>query len=202
MPFRKSQVTPKTKKELGIPEDYRIILYQGAGNVDRGLDEAIEAMDHLKTEALLLIIGIGDILEKLKKQVVEKKLSGKVLFAGQIPLEELFSYTVMADIGISIEKDVSLNYHYCLPNKFLDYIQANIPVLISPMIEMKTIVEKYNIGEMITSHDPISLAGKMDEMLNDKEKLAMYRANLMTAARELCWENEEQELIRMFHDYV
>ena len=202
MPFRKTQVTPKTKKELGIPEGHRIILYQGAVNVDRGLDEAIEAMDHLKTETVLLIIGVGDILEKLKKQVAEKKLSGKVIFTGQIPLEDLFSYTVIADIGLSIEKDVSLNYHFCLPNKFLDYIQANIPVLISPLIEMKTIVEKYNIGEMITSHDPVSLAGKMDEMLNDKEKLAMYRENLKIAAGELCWENEEQELIRMFHDYV
>jgi glycosyltransferase involved in cell wall biosynthesis len=201
-PFRKNGKTGKTKKELGIPEDRLVILYQGAVNVDRGLDEAIDAMKFVKTNATLLIIGTGDILEKLKKQVIEKDLSDKVIFTGQIPLEELSSYTMIADIGLSIEKDVSLNYHFCLPNKFLDYIQSNVPVLISPLIEMKTIVEQYNIGAMIASHDPAYLAEKMDNMLNDQAKLAFYRENLKIAASELCWENEQQELIRIFQDYV
>jgi glycosyltransferase involved in cell wall biosynthesis len=201
-PFRKNVEIIKSKKELGIPEDQAVILYQGAVNVDRGLDEAIESMKYVKSNAVLLIIGIGDILSNLKKQVIENGLSGKVLFTGQVPLEELSSYTMVADIGLSIEKDVSLNYHYCLPNKFLDYIQCNVPVLISPLIEMKAIVEKYDIGEMITSHDPVYLAGKMDEMLYNKEKLAIYRENLKKAALELCWENEQQELTRIFQDYV
>ena len=202
MPFRKTEVKPKSKKELGIPENSRIILYQGAVNVDRGLDEAIEAMKYLKTDAVLLIIGIGDVLETLKTLAGDKDLSGRVIFTGQVPLEELFPYTLMADIGLSIEKDVSVNYHFCLPNKFLDYIQGNVPVLVSPLIEMKTIVDRYNIGEMITSHDPEKLAGKMDEMLNDREKLALYRENLRIAAGELCWENEEDELIRIFKEYA
>ena len=202
MPFRRTQENNKTKKELHIPEDHQVILYQGAVNVDRGLDEAIEAMKFLKTNAILLIIGVGDILLNLQDQVLSNSLSERVLFTGQIPLEELSSYTVLADIGLSIEKDVSLNYHFCLPNKFLDYIQCNVPVLISPLIEMKAIVEKYNIGEMITSHDPVYLAGKMDNMLSNKVKLAFYRENLKKAAPELCWENEQQELIRIFQDYV
>jgi UDP-N-acetylglucosamine:LPS N-acetylglucosamine transferase len=67
---------------------------------------------------------------------------------------------------------------------------------------MKAIVEKYNIGEMITGHDPAYLAGKLDEMLNNKEKLAIYHENLKKAASELCWENEQKELIRIFQDYV
>jgi glycosyltransferase involved in cell wall biosynthesis len=202
MPFRKTAGNKKTKKELGIPEDHMVILYQGAVNIDRGLDEAIEAMKFLQTKATLLIIGTGDILQKLKERVIKTGLSEKVLFTGQIPLEDLSSYTMAADIGLSIEKDVSLNYHFCLPNKFLDYIQCNVPVLISPLIEMRSIVEKYNIGEMITSHEPVYLAEKMDEMLNNKEKLAFYHDNLKNAARELCWENEQQKLISIFQDYV
>jgi len=202
MPFRKTLKNKKTKKELGIPEDHQVILYQGAINVDRGLDEAIEAMKFLQTKATLLIIGTGDILRKLKAEVIKNELSDKILFTGQIQLEDLSSYTMVADIGLSIEKDVSLNYHFCLPNKFLDYIQCNVPVLISPLIEMKAIVEKYNIGEMITSHDPAYLAEKMDEMLNNKVKLAFYHDNLKNAARELCWENEQQKLISIFQDYV
>ena len=81
----------------------------------------------------------------------------------------------LVDLGLSIEKDVSLNYHVCLPNKFLDYIQARVPVLVSPFPEMKPIVEKYGIGEMIESHDPQYLATKFDSLLSQDKKLSFFQ---------------------------
>jgi hypothetical protein len=74
--------------------------------------------------------------------------------------------------------------------------------MISPLIEMKTITEKYNIGEMTTSHDPQKLAEQFDNMLGNKEKLLLYRENLKTASNVLCWENEEKELIAIFKDHA
>ena len=129
-------------------------------------------------------------------------VSDRVIFTGPIALEDLHEYTLMAELGLSIEKDVSLNYHYCLPNKFLDYIQACVPVLVSPLPEMKAIVEKYQIGEFIESHDPKYLATKFDSMLNQDKKLSCFRANLQKAAADLCWENEEQELMKIYQPYV
>jgi glycosyltransferase involved in cell wall biosynthesis len=202
VPVTKSSVQPKSRAALGIPEKNKIILYQGAVNVDRGLEEAILAMKHLKTVATLLIIGTGDIIEKLKQLVNGESLNDRVMLTGQIPLEDLHPYTLMADLGLSIEKDVSINYHYCLPNKFLDYIQARVPVLVSPMPEMKAIIEKYRIGEFIESHDPLYLAEKFDALLNDPVKLLEYRTNLAIAASELCWEKEEPILVKIFEPYA
>ena len=108
----------------------------------------------------------------------------------------------MADIGLSIEKDVSLNYHYCLPNKFLDYIQARVPVLVSPLPEMQAIVEKYGIGEMIESHDPAYLAEKFGSMLGNMEASSKYHENMVKAAADLCWENEAPELMKIYQSYV
>jgi glycosyltransferase involved in cell wall biosynthesis len=193
---------PKNSSLLNFPEGKKIILYQGSVNVDRGLEEAISAMKFVKSDAVLVIIGTGDVIEKLKEQVSREELTTKVLFTGEIPFQELTSYTILADIGLSIEKDVSLNYHYCLPNKFLDYIQARVPVLVSPLPEMTAIVEKYRIGEMIESHDPEYLASRFDTMLSDSSRIALYRKNLEAAAHELCWENEEQILINIFTKYV
>lgn len=202
MPIRKENINPKLKSELGIPEGTKIILYQGAVNVDRGLEEAIEAMKLVKTPSVLLILGTGDEFGNLKKQIEDDALKGKVLLLGPIPLEHLHSHTLLADIGLSIEKDVSLNYHFCLPNKFLDYIQAKVPVLISPLPEMKTIVEKYRIGDWIESHEPVYLATKFDTLLNDDEQSRLYRQNLETAAKELCWENEETVFMQFVEPYV
>lgn len=202
VPVKKVKNTPKRKADLGIPEDQRIILYQGALNVDRGLEEAIRAMKFVREKACLLIIGAGDITRELKSLAQAVGVADKVIFTGPVALEDLHEYTLMADIGLSIEKDVSLNYHFCLPNKFLDYIQARVPVLVSPLPEMQAIVEKYGIGEMIENHDPAYLAGKFDSMLGNAAALSAYHENLEKAAAGLCWENEEQELMNIYRPYA
>ncbi len=202
VPVRKINLIAKNKVDLGIPSDHKIILYQGALNIDRGLEEAIRAMKFVREKACLLIIGSGDIMDQLKILSVKDIVSDKVIFTGPIALEDLPEYTLMADLGLSIEKDVSLNYHFCLPNKFLDYIQAGVPVLVSPFPEMKAIVEKYDIGEFIESHDPQYLANKFDNILSQEKKLSSFRDNLYKAAADLCWENEEQELMKIYQPYV
>jgi len=202
VPVRKEKIPAKNRSDLGIPEDYRIILYQGAVNVDRGLEEAILAMKYVREKAFLVIIGTGDVMDQLKSLAMKEGVSEKVIFTGPVAFEDLYEYTLMADIGLSIEKDVSLNYHFCLPNKFLDYIQARVPVLVSPLPEMKVIVEKYGIGEMIENHDPQDLATKFDSLLCQDEKLSIFRENLQKAASDLCWENEEQELMNIYRPYV
>jgi len=72
-----------------------------------------------------------------------------------------------------------------------------VPVLISPFPEMKTIVDHYFIGEIIENHDPKHIAEKIDTMLMDCNRYDMYKENLRLAADELCWENEEEKLIRV-----
>jgi glycosyltransferase involved in cell wall biosynthesis len=202
VPYRNQGITPRNHALLSISRDTRIILYQGSLNVDRGIEEAIRAMKHVKTRAILLVIGTGDVSRELKQLALLEGVSAKVIFTGEIPFQELFQYTQLADIGLSIEKDVSLNYHYCLPNKFLDYIQAGVPVLISPLPEMLAIVQQYQIGEMIENHDPANLAAKFDSLLSDETKLSFYKKNLEAAAAELCWENEEKKLMNIFSPYA
>ncbi|MBE0648632.1 MAG: glycosyltransferase [Bacteroidales bacterium] len=194
VPFRKQGGEPIPKEALGILPHQKVILYQGAVNLDRGLEEVIQAMKFLRCDAKLVIAGTGDKFEELQSFVLKEKVPGKVIFTGQIPFQDLYRYTLMADLGLSIEKDVSLNYHFALPNKFLDYIQANVPVLISPFPEMKAILDKYFIGEVLESHDPKHIAEKIDGMLLNETRMELFKENLLPAAEELCWENEAPKL--------
>jgi len=197
VPFRKTPGSPADKSRYGIEPGQKVILYQGAVNVDRGLEEAIQAMKFLRSDAKLVIAGTGDVFDKIRQFAKDQKVSGKVVFLGQIPFEELHSITTMADLGLSIEKDVSLNYHFALPNKFMDYIQAGVPVLVSPFPEMKAVIDKYFIGETIENHDPGHLAERIDSMLMNAGRMELYRQNLVRAAGDLCWENEEKTLMNL-----
>ena len=57
----RSLIKEKKSKEF-------LIVYQGVLNVDRGLEEAIDAMEFIE-DAQLLIVGGGDIENELKEQI-------------------------------------------------------------------------------------------------------------------------------------
>lgn len=174
-------------------EGKKIILYQGWVNVNRGLEPLIESMQQIEN-AHLYIIGDGDIFDNIVQQVLDLNLQDKVTLLGKIPFKLLPHYTYQANLGVSLEENVGLNYKYALPNKLFDYINAGIPVLTSDLPEMKKIVSTYKVGETISSITPIGIAEKINELLNDNNRLATYAANCLKAKEELCWENEQQKL--------
>lgn len=175
----------------------KTIIYQGALNLGRGLELMIESMQYIEG-AVLHIIGSGDITSKLKRLTKKLQLENKVKFVGRLPLERLWEFTAAADIGISLEEDLGLNYQYALPNKLFDYIQARIPVIVSDLPEMTNIVQQYKIGKILAERTTDKLACTIQSMLNEKLVRKEYSASLELAARELCWEKEEDKLIRLF----
>ena len=186
-----------TRHDLGLPTDKKIVILQGAGiNVHRGAEEALEAMRYVN-DALLLIAGSGDVIQTLKKMAAG--LEDKVMFKPKMPYEELMGYTRNADLGLSFDKDISLNYRYSLPNKLFDYIQAEIPVLCSNLIEVANVVTTWDIGTIIESHDPIHIAKKINEILKNDNQLKVWKQNLSKASKELCWEKEETALMKIYN---
>lgn len=179
----------------------KTILYQGAVNLGRGLEQAIRAM-HLVENARLLIAGDGDIRSELEKLVMDLGLESKVKFSGRLSIDELSQLTPQADLGLSIEEDIGLNYRYALPNKLFDYIQAKVPVLVTGLPEMAAIVRQYEIGEITPSLEPEKLAKIFMEMLNNETKRKIWKENLKKAAGELIWDNEKKVLTEIFQPYL
>ena len=191
----------KTKKDLNLPEDKKIILYQGSVNVDRGLLEAAQAMQYVN-DAVLLIVGDGDILEEVKSKVQSLNLSEKVIFEKKVPFEELKNYTGHADIGISLDRDTNINYKFSLPNKVFDFVHTGVPVLASDLVEIKKIFSQYEIGTMIENHNPKHIAAKMNIMLSDSERRKQWKENCILASKEFCWQNEEKVLTQIYSQFL
>ena len=191
---------PKSRVNIKQPNE-RIIIYQGSLNLARGLEIAIQAMEFIDN-AKLVIIGKGDITAELKQLADKAELHNKVVFFERMPYEELMEYTVQADLGISLEENIGLNYYYALPNKLFDYIQARIPVLVSDFPEMARIVNDYGVGLTINTSDPGKLASVFKEILENKDKRRLWKQNLEKAAKELCWEQEEKKLLEIYSGII
>ena len=191
---------PFRVKDLPVTNAWHMektIIYQGALNMGRGLEMAISAMQYLK-DARLLIAGSGYFENDLRQLVTKLELGSKVVFLGRIQPDYLFQHTVQADLGISLEENKGLNYYFALPNKLFDYIQARIPVLVSDLPEMASVISNYQVGRVTNTRDPRELAVIIDEMLSNQEQRKIWLQNLQNAADELCWENEESKLLEIY----
>ena len=190
----------KSRTELGLPEDNMILILQGTGiNIDRGAEEIVLAMKYMEN-IMLLIVGSGDVLTKLKEMVRSEKLEEKVMFRPKMPFEELRQYTMNANLGLALDKDTNLNYRFSLPNKLFDYIHSRIPVLASDLPEIKEIIEKYDIGFFIPNHTPQAIAETVNRVFENKSRYQTVKLNTGKAGKELSWENEEIKLLNVINN--
>ena len=88
-----------------------------------------------------------------------------------------------------------MNYRFALPNKIFDYIQAEIPVLVSDLPEMKKIVSDYKVGEIVSNRTPKILAKQIEQILEKNFAIA-----LKGAKKDLIWEHQAQELRAIFEN--
>lgn len=202
VPFRSYSTINKSLEEYGLPVDKKIIIMQGAGiNVNRGAEEAIQTMQYIDN-AILLIIGGGDVVDKLKEMIITLKLQKRVIFKPRMPYSEMMEYTRMADIGLTLDKNTNINYQFSLPNKLFDYIQAQIPILCTELIEVAGIVRKYNLGRITENIDPQYMAEILKEMLNNENQYLDWKKNLAQAAEIFCWEKEEDQLMKIYDQLI
>jgi glycosyltransferase involved in cell wall biosynthesis len=178
------------RKELGLAEDKKIVIFQGAGiNIQRGAEEMLEAIQ-LVDDAILIFVGDGDVIKSLQDSVAQNKWEEKIQFFGKRPYDELMNFTMLSDVGVSMDKDTNINYRYSLPNKIFDYIHAGIPQLVSDLPEVRKIVQENEVGLISPSHDPKIIAEKLNLLFSDKELYDRLQENTNRAAINLNWKNE------------
>lgn len=184
------------RRKFSIPEVYTILLYQGWLLHGRGLFHLIEIAASIG-KAFLVIMGDGPLRSELENFARSKNVDDRVVFTGAMSYEEMLEHTPGGDIGCAIIEDYGLSYRHARPNKMFEYIQANIPVLVSTMPAMEEVVRDWGIGTAVLPDDLSSMIQAIRRFIDEPEFYKRCVENCKKAAAVFHWEEEEKTLIAL-----
>jgi glycosyltransferase involved in cell wall biosynthesis len=117
----------------------------------------------------------------------------------QIPFEEMLAYLSIADIGITPLQPRDKNTYYSLARKFLEYIAAGIPVIVSDFPEYRALVDQYDLGLTVNPEDPQEIAATVNRLVEDPSLREQLGQNALKAFDiELNWEMESVKLLDLY----
>lgn len=186
---------PPERHEIETRE--RVLLYQGALNVGRGVELMIDTMS-LLPEWSLWIAGDGDIAEELQRRSEASPAHGRIRFWGRVAPAALGEITRQARIGLSLEEDRGLNYRYALPNKVFDCIQSRVPVIVANLPEMSALIQKTGVGLILRKRTPEAVAMLVHLLDSSPSSYAHWVEACDQAAQDLHWNAEKQILKQIY----
>jgi len=180
--------TPYYELEPGAVGTPIRLVHSGLAAPERRLDlmiDAVRATTATVTLDLYLVDnGVGE-LERLRARAAGDT---RIVFREPVAYSELVRTLNGYDVGLSVLPPTTFNLAWCLPNKFFDFIQARLGVIVGPSPEMAGFVERYTIGAVTDDFEAASLARVLDAMT--PEQVTSWKRASSAHAEELSSERQ------------
>lgn len=163
------------------------LVHAGNGVATR-LEVMLEAMALVTNGATLdlYLIDQGDgYVASLRERFAENPV---VTIHDPVPTDQIVQTLNAYDVGVYSLPPISFNFRWALPNKFFDFVQARLALVIGPSPEMATLVEKHQLGVVAQDFTPEGFAAAINALTPEGVEAA--KAASHTAARVLCAEEQ------------
>lgn len=164
------------------------LVHSGAALRNRRIDVLVDAalLSAVPvTLDLYLMPNDPEYIAELRERAGD---SGIVTIRDPLPYAELVEALNDYDVGLPVIPPANFSYEWSLPNKFFDYVQARLGVIIGPSPEMRQTLERYGLGATATGFGPAEIAAAIDALT--PAAVAAWKANSDASARELSAESQ------------
>ncbi|CAB1063929.1 hypothetical protein D1BOALGB6SA_8714 [Olavius sp. associated proteobacterium Delta 1] len=184
------------KKEIGIPDEEMLFIYQGNLGKDRGIELILEAFSRVDRQKHIVFMGFGALENRVKEY--EKKFNNVHFHPPVIP-DDVIYYTNSADVGVHLIENTCLNHYYCLPNKVFEYIMSGLPLIVSDFPEMGRVVDSGGCGWKVDV-EMNTLVSLIDRISwND---ISVKRIKCLDLRKRIGWHTEEKVLLHIYRKLV
>jgi hypothetical protein len=114
-----------------------------------------------------------------------------------VPTAAICEHINRFDVGFYMyDNSSNFNMQHYLPNKLYEFIQARLGVVIGPYVEMKRVVEGYDVGYVAGANTVSAIAALINNLT--KEDVVRLKANAHIAAESIAGEKEVEKMAEVF----
>lgn len=173
------------------------LVHSGIAAPARKLEVMIEAVKRTSTDVTLDLYLVHKIPEYSQKLRSLAEGCDRITFHEPVPYKELVPTLNRYDVGVSIIAPTTFNLAWCLPNKFFDYIQARLGIVIGPSPEMARILNAHELGEVASGFETEDFVKTLDSLA--PERVQEWKQASHRNAEELSGEKQVAVWANMVH---
>lgn len=160
----------------------------------RGLEPFISLLNGLNNSIELHLLG--NINTDYKETLIRLMPGQHHLYFHDLVQPELLPAKIAAfDIGLALELDTPMSRNYTITNKFFQYIQSGLPVIVSKTAGQTEAFEQFKPGFMLSQKPALTEITQLYTWLNDDDALQTAKAKAIEAAKVHNWEYESKKLL-------
>lgn len=164
------------------------LVHSGASLRNRRLEVLIDAVAATRTDVTLDLYLMGNDPVYVAELRARAAGTDRIRFPATVPYRELIERLNGYDIGVHVIAPTNFNNRWALPNKFFDYVQARLGLIIGPSAEMRSRLEEYRLGAVTDDPGARALTRVLDGLT--VEHVTAWKSNAANAARALSAETQ------------
>jgi len=183
-----TNAAPYADLPVGPVADPIRLVHSGAALRNRRIDVLVDAALQTRTPVsldLYLMPNDPAYIDELRQRA---EGSPRITIHDPLPYAQLVEALNQYDVGLPVIPPANYSYEWSLPNKFFDYVQARLAVVIGPSPEMRQTLEKYDLGVTAAGFDATAIAAALDALT--PESVAAWKQSADSAAHALSAESQ------------
>ncbi len=160
------------------------LVHHGAAIRDRVLEHMILGVGNAMNVTLdLYLVGMPHDPTYLEELTALAEDFSNVSIHPPVAFSEIPVMLSDYDLGLFVLPPTCFNYLHALPNKFFEFVQSGLPVIVGPSPEMAVLVKKYQIGLVLHDWEAESLRDGLDSL--SLKEVENWQMNVCSAAKDL-----------------